>query len=160
MTARGIVAIVGAGPYGLSLAAHLAAQRVPHCIFGQPMRPWQDCMPPGMFLKSDGASSSLSHPDNEFPIERFYRETGRTFHLQVPISADTFVAYGQAFQRRYVPEVDTRDVAEISRDGSAYAVRLADGEVARVAKVVLAAGVVPFSYIPPCLSGFPEEFVT
>jgi glycine/D-amino acid oxidase-like deaminating enzyme len=32
------VAIVGSGPYGLSIAAHLAAVGVDHRIFGPPMR--------------------------------------------------------------------------------------------------------------------------
>jgi putative flavoprotein involved in K+ transport len=160
MAGRGIVAIVGAGPYGLSLAAHLAKRRIPYRIFGQPMRPWQHSMPPGMLLKSDGASSSLSHPDGEFPIERFYRETGRPFLLQAPISVDTFVAYGEAFQRRFVPAVDTREVVEIIPDGTGYAVHLAGGEIARAGKVVLAVGVTPFSYIPPCLSDLSDELVT
>lgn len=74
------------------LAAHLVPGRPPYRIFGQPMRPWQDCMPPGMFLPSGGASSSLSHPDGEFPIGELHGETGRPFRLQAPIPVDTFVA--------------------------------------------------------------------
>ena len=35
------VAIVGAGPYGLSIAAHLRARDIPFRIFGQPMLSWQ-----------------------------------------------------------------------------------------------------------------------
>ena len=34
------VAIIGAGPYGLSLAAHLAAANVNVRVFGQPMQFW------------------------------------------------------------------------------------------------------------------------
>jgi FAD-dependent urate hydroxylase len=35
-----LVVIVGAGPYGLSLAANPAAQKVEHRIFGNPMLFW------------------------------------------------------------------------------------------------------------------------
>jgi cation diffusion facilitator CzcD-associated flavoprotein CzcO len=31
------IAIVGAGPYGLSIAAHLNAREIPFRIFGSPM---------------------------------------------------------------------------------------------------------------------------
>jgi FAD-dependent urate hydroxylase len=30
-------AVIGAGPYGLSVAAHLRAAGVPHEIFGEPL---------------------------------------------------------------------------------------------------------------------------
>ena len=39
------IAIVGAGPYGLSLAAHLKAAGVSFRIFGKPMSTWRDHMP-------------------------------------------------------------------------------------------------------------------
>ena len=51
---RVAVAIIGAGPYGLSLAAHLAARNVEHRIFGHPMRFWSDIAEAGgeRYLKS------------------------------------------------------------------------------------------------------------
>jgi cation diffusion facilitator CzcD-associated flavoprotein CzcO len=58
------VAIVGAGPYGLSVAAHLGALGVDYRIFGKPMQLWREHMPPGMRLKSDGASSDLVDVDD------------------------------------------------------------------------------------------------
>jgi cation diffusion facilitator CzcD-associated flavoprotein CzcO len=62
------VAIIGAGPYGLSLAAHLRARGVNFRIFGKPMDTWNAHMPKGMTLKSEGFASSLSSPacDREF----------------------------------------------------------------------------------------------
>ncbi len=53
------VAIIGAGPYGLSLAAHLAAANVSVRVFGQPMQFWRTNMPEGMVLKSEGFASNL-----------------------------------------------------------------------------------------------------
>ncbi len=46
------VVIVGAGPYGLSAAAHLKAAHIDFRIFGDPMSFWRDHMPAGMMLRS------------------------------------------------------------------------------------------------------------
>ena len=56
------VIIVGAGPYGLSIAAHLGNAGVPYRIFGQPLVTWREHMPKGMLLKSEGYASR-SCPD-------------------------------------------------------------------------------------------------
>ena len=57
------VAIIGAGPYGLALAAHLAARGVEHAVIGMPMAGWSDAMPKGMSLKSEGMASNLFDPE-------------------------------------------------------------------------------------------------
>jgi cation diffusion facilitator CzcD-associated flavoprotein CzcO len=54
------VAIVGSGPYALSLAAHLNPLGIGFRIFGPCMEAWDKHMPPGMFLKSDGFASDRS----------------------------------------------------------------------------------------------------
>ena len=65
------VAVIGAGPYGLSLAAHLRARRVEHRIFGDPMGSWKRNMPPGMLLKSYPWATCLSDPRSEFSLKSF-----------------------------------------------------------------------------------------
>src|SRR6516162_8445235 len=56
------VAIIGAGPYGLSLAAHLSHAGVSFRIFGKPLSTWRHHMPKGMHLNSDGFASNISSP--------------------------------------------------------------------------------------------------
>src|SRR2546423_14559163 len=56
------VAIIGAGPYGLSIAAHLGAQNISYRIFGTPLDTWRNHMPAGMSLRSHGFSSTLPGP--------------------------------------------------------------------------------------------------
>ncbi len=65
------VAIIGAGPYGLSLAAHLAAANVNVRVFGQPMQFWRTNMPKGMVLKSEGFASNLWDPDGALTLKDF-----------------------------------------------------------------------------------------
>lgn len=45
--------VVGAGPYGLSIASHAAAAGLSLQVFGRPSPSWRDHMPRGMFLKSE-----------------------------------------------------------------------------------------------------------
>jgi len=56
------VAIIGAGPYGLSIAS--APSRCGISVFdlGRPMENWAEHMPAGMHLKSDGFASHLYDP--------------------------------------------------------------------------------------------------
>src|ERR1700722_1558411 len=56
------VAILGAGPYGLSVASHLRARGIDFRIFGRPMQSWRAHMPIGMHLKSEGFATNLSDP--------------------------------------------------------------------------------------------------
>ena len=94
------VVIVGAGPYGLSLAAHLREAGVPFRIFGQPMQSWATQMPAGMKLKSDGFASNLSAGSNPFTLEDFCRLTGRPYHpTNIPVAVEDFIAYGQEFAK-------------------------------------------------------------
>ena len=68
------VAIVGAGPYGLSLAAQLRARGVDYRIFGRALDTWRSHMPKGMVLKSDGFASNLSSPGQGFHAQGLLRK--------------------------------------------------------------------------------------
>ena len=51
------IAIIGAGPYGLSVASALGADQAEVVLLGEPMKTWRTAMPEGMSLKSDGFAS-------------------------------------------------------------------------------------------------------
>src|ERR1039458_8844169 len=69
-------AIIGAGPYGLSIAAHLRHRGIPFRIFGRPMDSWLQHMPKGMMLKSDGFASDIYDPEQAFTLRQFSAEQG------------------------------------------------------------------------------------
>jgi cation diffusion facilitator CzcD-associated flavoprotein CzcO len=155
------VAIVGAGPYGLSIAAHLRAREVSFRIFGTPMQVWREHMPRGMLLKSDGFASNLSAPLSAFTLKQFCLEQSIAYDDKlVPVQLKTFVRYGLEFQKRIVPELEDRCVVDISRDSKGFAIRLADGETAWARKVVLAVGISHFAFTPEILTGLSSEFVS
>src|ERR1700682_3160564 len=96
------IAIVGAGPYGLSLAAHLNQRGIPFRIFGFPMQVWRQQMPAGMHLKSDGFASDLYDPDRAFTLKRYCADRGIEYSdCGIPVRLDTFLAYALEFQQRF-----------------------------------------------------------
>jgi len=71
------VAIVGAGPYGLSAAAHIGAiDGLDVRIFGPPMSFWESNMPAGMLLRSPWVASNLSHPGRRFTLDHYRDRAG------------------------------------------------------------------------------------
>lgn len=152
--------IVGAGPYGLSLAAHLRAAGVRFRQFGLPMRLWSASMPAGMFLKSQGFASNLSDPAGTHTLGAFCRSTGRHYgDYGVPVPLDTFLAYGRWFQREQAPDLEPALVTRIGRAGGGFRVTVGD-EIVESRSVVLAAGVQHFAHVPPVLAGLPADLCT
>ena len=155
------VAIIGAGPYGLSLAAHLRAAGVDYRHFGTPMRLWRGAMPEGMFLKSQGFASNLSDPAGTHTLEAFCKATDRPYaSYGLPVSLDNFVSYGQWFQSELGLAIEEVLVTDVSRRDGTFELSLANGEQVLARKVVVAIGVEHFAYIPKPLSELPAALCT
>jgi len=155
------VAIIGAGPYGLSIAAHLKARGVDFRIFGNPMHFWLTHMPKGMRLKSEGFASSLYDPDSTYTLEVYCKEKEIAYSkIGLPVPLEVFASYGLEFQRRFVPELESKLVNSLRRSGQNFQIRLEDGEIVSAHRVVMAIGLSYYEYIPPMLATLPEEFVT
>jgi thioredoxin reductase len=155
------VVIVGAGPYGLSLAAYLKALGVEFRIFGNPMGFWLNHMPKGMRLKSEGFASFLYDPDSTFTLKHYCEREGLAYaDLGNPIPLETFTSYGLAFQKNFVPNLENKLVVSLQRSSEGFQMRLEDGEVVLARKVVLAVGLTYYVHVPPILSSLPGEFVS
>jgi thioredoxin reductase len=155
------VAIIGAGPYGLSVAAHLNALGVEYRIFGKPMQLWREHMPPGMHLKSDGASSDLADATDELTLKKYCAREGILHDdSRVPVALDTFVAYGMAFQQRFVPRLEEKFLTSVEHAANGFILRFDDQDVVIARRVVVAVGVSHFKFLPDFLTGLPAEFVS
>jgi len=155
------VAIVGAGPYGLSIAAHLRSHSVSFRIFGPPMDTWISHMPKGMCLKSDGFASDLYDPDRTFTLKAFCAERGIPYKdMGLPVRLETFTSYGVAFSKRMVPELENKMVLAIQREGDGFVLQLENGETCRAKRVILAVGITHFEYLPDALAKLPAEFIS
>jgi len=155
------VAVIGAGPYGLSIAAHLRGQGVDHRIFGEPMQMWRDHMPAGMHLKSDGKASDLSAPAPGSSLEKFCRSNDIEYDdSRIPVKLETFVAYGVAFQERFVPRVERKRLVRLDRAGEAFDLEFDDATRLTANRVILAVGVLPFRNVPALFETIPHELAS
>ena len=157
---RVVVAIIGAGPYGLSLAAHLAARNVEHRIFGRPMQFWSDIAEAGgeRYLKSYCFGTNISTPTAGYSFADYSEPRGlETFE---PCSMGDFTAYGLWFQQRNVPWVEPVEVELVDRLPHGFAVTLADGQCFVADHVVIATGLTGFAYIPPVIASLPRALAT
>src|SRR3984885_6399038 len=130
------VAVVGAGPYGLSLAAHLNAAGIQTRVFGRPMDSWRSHMPEGMLLKSDPFASSLSDPQDFYTLARFSEEQSIPYSESKPVRLDVFCNYGLAFQKRCVPRLAEVHVTNVERTGDEFVVSLDNGDKVSARRVV------------------------
>jgi hypothetical protein len=136
-----MIAVVGAGPFGLSVAAHVPQARV----FGEPLRTWRRHMPPDMLLRSAWEETSLSAPSGG-TIDDFAQATGSG--RQEPLPLATFLAYGDWFMERFVKDSDPADVARIEVAGNGLRVATTAGDEVDAAAAVIAVGVMPFAHAP------------
>lgn len=150
--------IVGAGPYGLSAAAHLNAKGVEVRVFGEAMSFWEQHMPEGMLLRSPWIASHLSDPTKSLTIDAFQNATDLSVSCPVPLKR--FIAYGRWFQRQAVPNLEQRTVRQVEKDTRGFRVNLADGEVVRCGRVIVAGGIKPFSVRPSQFMALPRELAS
>jgi FAD-dependent urate hydroxylase len=150
-------AVIGAGPYGISVAAHLRVAGVPHEIFGEPLESWRSFMPQGMVLKSEPFASNLWDPARRFSYGKFLAEEGIRYRRTLdPIPVERFVEYADWFRRHAVGDVRRVKVRRVAQADGAFSLELEDGTVSQARRVVLATGHMGFRYVPDELEGLPE----
>jgi thioredoxin reductase len=142
-------AIVGAGPYGLSLAAYLRARRHRFELFGVPLESWREHMPDGMVLKSEPFASNLWDPGRRYTLERFCAAHGIEYQpARRPLSLSRFLDYAEWFRRSAVGEATGLKVRRIAQDGARFTLELEDGSRRTAGQVVIATGHLAFRRVP------------
>jgi len=153
------VAIIGAGPYGLSVAAHLCRVRgLDVRVFGEPMSFWNQNMPVGMLLRSNWTATQIAGPDESVTLEAFQEATRKSFSMPVPV--DCFIQYGLWYQQVAVPHLDRREVTRIDAGGSGFRMELATGDVIEARRVIIAAGIGSFAWKPSEFKDLPSALAS
>ncbi|QYX78147.1 NAD(P)-binding domain-containing protein [Streptomyces akebiae] len=150
------VAVIGAGPFGLSTAAHLRAHGIPVRVFGEPMVSWRDNMPAGMLLKSTPAASSIDAPQQGHTLADYCDAAGirRLVTDEDIIPVETFISYGEWFQQRLVPDLERVRVVSVDRIKSGgFELKLDSGELFAARAVVVASGLFGLAHLPAELAG-------
>jgi FAD-dependent urate hydroxylase len=153
------VAIVGAGPYGISAAAHLRTIKgLDVREFGEPMSFWDQNMPAGMLLRSNWTATQIADPNKSLTIEAYMGESGD--HMAQPVPLEGFVRYGQWYQRKAIPDLDHRKIIRVESDPKGFRVTLTDGETLISKRVVVAAGIGSFARKPKEFDSLPSSLAS
>jgi cation diffusion facilitator CzcD-associated flavoprotein CzcO len=152
------VAIVGSGPYALSVAAHLHALGVDFRIFGPPMKFWRD-MPRGINLKSFAYATNVYVPQRGNTFPDWCRARGlEDFE---PCTMHSFASYGMWMQEHFVPSLEPVLVSRVSVDGAgAFDVALANEERLKAKRVVFATGLSHLASMPDVLRRLPPDLAS
>ena len=151
------VVVVGAGPYGLSISAHLVARGVEHRIFGTPMQAWR-AMPRGMFLMTRDFATNIYAPKKGFSFAGYCRARG--FSSAEPYQVEFFSTYGLWAQKQLVPHIEDVEVTWLSRPRKQFEIGLASGERFTARRAIVATGLTSFAWLPEVLRRLPRELVT
>ena len=154
------VAIVGAGPYGLSLAAHLAARNITHRIFGRPMQFWSQVANAGAgrYLRTYCFGTNISTPRCGFSFVDYGKPRG--LETVEPCSIGDFVCYGQWFQQANVSWVEPIDVVRVAGEAGHFSLTLADGQNLLADRVIIATGLACYAHVPPAIASLPPSLAS
>ncbi len=143
------VLIVGAGPYGLSLANYMSAMGQEFKIIGKPMELWKEHTFSDASLRSEMATSEIAHPQNEYSIQNFRSQND--FDRGKPSDRINVREY-----RQYVDwvldaipyDIQPEYLANLSQKGDYFEAKLESGETLKAKQVVIATGVAHHLKIP------------
>jgi hypothetical protein len=152
------VAIIGAGPYGLAVAAHLRAVNVSIRVFGEVMSFWRRNMPDGMKLRSPWIATHIADPLHRFRLEDYLANARLPPPGGLPV--ENFIDYGIWFQERVAPDLDSRAVSQVVALDGGFRLVLDDGESFFAKRVVMATGLLNHEYRPAQFDGLPRALVS
>lgn len=155
------VVIIGAGPFGLSVSAHLSVLGIDHLTAGRPMDTWRARMPVGMLMKSEPYASTIAAPGGNCDLAAFCQSRGLDYVERVgPLTLERFLEYADWYTEQLVPDVRDDMVTEVTSVAGGFRVAFADGAPVTTRQVVVATGVVPYWHLPAELAGLSSELVT
>jgi FAD-dependent urate hydroxylase len=155
------VLVLGAGPYGLSISAHLGGLGVDHMVVGRPVDTYRSHCPVGMNLKSEPYGSAISAPGKGLDIATYCAQKGFDYASRVgPLSLERWLGYADWFAESLVPEVRDEMVTEVAQADGGFRVTFAEAAPVTAAQVVVATGVLPYARVPAEFAGLPKDLVT
>src|SRR5215204_3976296 len=138
--------IIGAGPFGLAIAAQATQLGIQHIIAGKPMEFWRANMPKGMFLRS--ACDWHLDPQNVHTIEAYLQSQGKTSQDVEPLSLDFYLTYTHWFQQQKNIQSLPVYIQRLDRANDHFAATTVNDEVISAKHVVLAPGFRHFVHVP------------
>jgi cation diffusion facilitator CzcD-associated flavoprotein CzcO len=140
--------IIGAGPFGLAMAAHAQHLGIDYLIAGKAMEFWKNNMPEGMYLRSK--CDWHLDPEGNATIENFLAAQNLTSAEVEPISRDFYLSYTAWFQHQKQITVLPAYIARLDFIGDHnFLAYTNEGAEIYAENVVVAVGFKYFLHIPP-----------
>ena len=138
--------IVGAGPFGLALAAEAGHQGLAYVVVGRPMSFWQQQMPAGMLLRS--ASDWHLDAQGVTTIEAFLATRGLTAGQAEPLTRELYLDYCDWFATEKGIVAEPQHVLRMDDADGGFRATLEDGSVVAARTVAVALGMGPHRRAP------------
>ena len=142
--------VIGAGPYGLCIAAHAKDLGLSVAVVGESMAFWKHNMPSGMLLRS-GLDWHLDASEVH-TLEAFLEERRIPRTAAKPMPVETFRDYAEWFRECKQINVQPLHVDRVHRVDGQFEAHCDNGETIRARRVVAAPGLAPFTNVPGELS--------
>jgi len=153
MNAPRSLLIIGAGPFGLSLAVQARHLGIDSEVVGIPMEFWRQSMPPGMLLRS-GIGWHLD-PQDTHTIAAYLESHGVSPADAEPLPLGRYLDYAEWFRDKKGVEVRPNRVVRLDRKDVPtphFVASLDDGTRILAENVVVATGFGGFEHIPEDLA--------
>ena len=147
--------VIGAGPYGLSVAAHALERGIDTIVLGRPMGFWRDHMPAGMLLRS-GADWYIDAAGLH-TLEAYLEVQGIAPRSVDPIPLQLVLDYADWFTRSKHLLVRDQLVTRLTKPDGRFEAELATGERIFADAVVAAPGISSFQNLPSWADRLPPE---
>lgn len=139
--------IIGAGPFGLALAAHAKSLGIDCIIAGNPMEFWRKNMPEGMLLRS--TCDWHLDTNNEHTIDRFLETQSQTCKDAEPLSLQFYLNYTQWFIQQKQLNISSLYITRLDQNSdNSFTAVTNDGTSIHAKYVVSAVGLTYFKHIP------------
>jgi FAD-dependent urate hydroxylase len=145
--------VVGAGPYGLAVAARARECQIDTVVVGRPLGFWSDHMPADMFLRS-GVDWHLDAA-GVHTFEAFVEEQGLRPSELDPIPIGVFLDYATWFQGQKQLTIRDSFVSALEQRDTQFVASLEDGSQIGAERVVAAPGCGYFAHVPEWAAELP-----
>ena len=139
--------IIGAGPFGLALAAHARSRGLSFTHVGVPMGFWTRHMPTGMLLRS-GTDWHLD-ADGVDSFSAYLDARGITQEQALPVSVPLYLGYTRWFMERHALAPLPLRVERLDAETGGFTAHMHDGSSIVADRVVAALGMHAFAHTPP-----------
>jgi FAD-dependent urate hydroxylase len=145
--------VIGAGPYGVAVAAAARAQGIDTLVVGRSMAFWRAHMPAGMFLRS-GPDWHLDAA-NLHTFAAFLEHRGIAPEDVDPMPIAVFLEYTDWFVEQKALAIHDDPVTRLARSASGFETELESGRRIVAERVVCATGIARFQHLPSWASALP-----